>query len=116
MYASFDSSAVHLMDPYRASDPRPRLRWFELFTLTLLSRLPPSVDSTDTDFVLQFLKDTFSSHYNGKRQPFGLYTRASASHDSPARSPVAETPSPQTRSTWRPATRASTTRSHRSRS
>lgn len=24
--------------------------------------------------VLEFLKDTFMSHYNGRRQPFGLWT------------------------------------------
>jgi hypothetical protein len=38
---------IHLMDPWLDDDP---------------------------ETVLDFLKDTFLSHYNGKRQPFGLFT------------------------------------------
>jgi hypothetical protein len=49
MYASFDSAgAIHLMDPW--------------------------LDDTNTGKVLASLKDTFNSHYLGKRQPFGLFT------------------------------------------
>ncbi|KAM0749461.1 hypothetical protein T439DRAFT_343434 [Meredithblackwellia eburnea MCA 4105] len=51
MYAIFDqrgATGIHLMDPW--------------------------LDSTNTDDVLNWLKDSFLSHYNGNRQPFGLYT------------------------------------------
>ena len=50
MYAIFDERGVagpHLMDP-----------WLE----------------GDADAVLNWMKNTFNDHYNGNRQPFGLYT------------------------------------------
>lgn len=50
MYATFDASgtSIHLMDVW--------------------------LDSTDQQQVLDWLKHTFLSHYNGNRQPFGIYT------------------------------------------
>lgn len=52
MYATFETAnspaPIHLMDPW--------------------------LDSTDNDAVLGWLKESFLSHYNGNRQPFGLYT------------------------------------------
>ncbi|CDZ97989.1 carbohydrate esterase family 4 protein [Phaffia rhodozyma] len=52
MYALFDSSGnannIHLMDPW--------------------------LDNSDPAFTLKFMKETFTAHYNGNRQPFGLYT------------------------------------------
>ncbi|KAL7410239.1 hypothetical protein BDY24DRAFT_400595 [Mrakia frigida] len=52
MYAIFDNRTennIHLMDPWLDEIDNPA-------------------------FTLQFMKDTFTAHYNGKRQPFGLYT------------------------------------------
>ncbi|PWN50971.1 hypothetical protein IE53DRAFT_368458 [Violaceomyces palustris] len=51
MYAVFDergAAGAHLMDPW--------------------------LDSNDMNAVLGWLKNTFLDHYNGKRQPFGLYS------------------------------------------
>ncbi|KAH9461567.1 hypothetical protein Pst134EA_017866 [Puccinia striiformis f. sp. tritici] len=51
MYGIFDerqSSGVHLMDPW--------------------------LDDPDPNKVLEWMKSTFLSHYDGNRQPFGLYT------------------------------------------
>lgn len=51
MYAIFDdkgAAGVHLMDPW--------------------------LDSTNPDDSLSWMKNTFTAHYNGKKQPFGLYT------------------------------------------
>ncbi|EPQ30700.1 uncharacterized protein PFL1_01601 [Pseudozyma flocculosa PF-1] len=51
MYAIFDekgAAGAHLMDPW--------------------------LDSPNPDDVLNWMKNTFSDHYKGKRQPFGLYT------------------------------------------
>ncbi|GAA6011540.1 hypothetical protein JCM10207_002652 [Rhodosporidiobolus poonsookiae] len=51
MYSTFDpasSSAIHLMDPW--------------------------LDSDNMDDVLNWLKYSFSTHYDGNRQPFGLYS------------------------------------------
>ncbi|CAH7686651.1 family 4 carbohydrate esterase [Phakopsora pachyrhizi] len=51
MYGIFDerqSAGVHLMDPW--------------------------LDDPNADKVLEWMKSTFLTHYNGNRQPFGLYT------------------------------------------
>nr|AEY62513.1 left border a protein [Ustanciosporium gigantosporum] len=51
MYAIFDSrgaAGAHLMDPW--------------------------LDSNNASDVLEWMKSTFTDHYNGKRQPFGVYT------------------------------------------
>ncbi|GAK65039.1 carbohydrate esterase family 4 protein [Moesziomyces antarcticus] len=51
MYAIFDergAAGAHLMDPY--------------------------LDSANASDVLAWMKSTFTDHYNGKRQPFGVYT------------------------------------------
>lgn len=57
MYAMFDTrgqSGVHLMDP-----------WLD----------PADGSSTVNDSAtLAYMQDTFLAHYNGNRQPFGLYT------------------------------------------
>jgi hypothetical protein len=57
MYALFDSrgpEGVHLMDP-----------WLD----------NPNGESKPNDTAtLEYMKSTFTAHYNGKRQPFGLYT------------------------------------------
>lgn len=50
MYATFDASSAngaHLMDPWLEGEP---------------------------DDVLQWMKDTFNDHYNGKKAPFGMYS------------------------------------------
>ncbi|KAI0756459.1 hypothetical protein C8Q80DRAFT_1092934 [Daedaleopsis nitida] len=57
MYALFDKrgpDGIHLMDP-----------WLDA------ANGESSVDDAAT---LEYLKDTFTKHYNAKRQPFGLYT------------------------------------------
>ncbi|GAC98663.1 candidate polysaccharide deacetylase [Pseudozyma hubeiensis SY62] len=51
MYAIFDqrgAAGAHLMDPW--------------------------LDSSNASDVLSWMKNTFTDHYNGKRQPFGVYT------------------------------------------
>ncbi|KAL8279618.1 hypothetical protein RQP46_007931 [Phenoliferia psychrophenolica] len=51
MYATFDekgAAGIHLMDVW--------------------------LDSTNPDDALAWMKETFLTHYNGNRQPFGLYT------------------------------------------
>jgi hypothetical protein len=51
MYGIFDekqAGGVHLMDPW--------------------------LDDPDPNKVLEWMKSTFLAHYNGNRQPFGLYT------------------------------------------
>lgn len=57
MYSFFDdggAAGIHLMDPW-------------LDTATGQSKV-------NNDATLKFMKDTFTTHYNGKRQPIGLYT------------------------------------------
>jgi len=55
MYAQFDSAGgIHLMDP-----------WLD----TVGNNTNPNNTAT-----LEFLKSTFTDHYNGQKQPFGLYT------------------------------------------
>ncbi|RPD64578.1 hypothetical protein L227DRAFT_260922 [Lentinus tigrinus ALCF2SS1-6] len=57
MYAQFDNrgvDGVHLMDP-----------WLDTAN---------GATTVNDSATLEFLKNTFTAHYNGKRQPFGLYT------------------------------------------
>lgn len=57
MYATFDSrgtNGIHLMDP-----------WLDN---------PNGETSINDTATLEYMKDTFTAHYNGNRQPFGLYT------------------------------------------
>lgn len=57
MYATFDTrgvAGVHLMDP-----------WLDT---------ADSNNAVNDTATLNFLKNTFTAHYNAKRQPFGLYT------------------------------------------
>jgi hypothetical protein len=57
MYALFDKrgpEGIHLMDP-----------WLDTAN---------GASVVDDSATLEYLKSTFTDHYNGKRQPFGLYT------------------------------------------
>ncbi|KAF7300354.1 hypothetical protein HMN09_00918700 [Mycena chlorophos] len=57
MYALFDNrgeNGIHLMDPW-------------------LDTANGNTEVNDTA-TLEYMKSTFTSHYNGQRQPFGLYT------------------------------------------
>ncbi|KAJ7052258.1 hypothetical protein C8F01DRAFT_1033457 [Mycena amicta] len=57
MYALFDSrgqEGIHLMDP-----------WLDN---------PNGLDHPNDTATLEYMKATFTAHYNGNRQPFGLYT------------------------------------------
>jgi len=75
MYALFDNrgqAGVHLMDPWL---------WvlavfvFDHACLTHSIRdLANGASAVDDNATLAYMKDTFTAHYTGNRQPFGLYT------------------------------------------
>ena len=41
--------------------------------------MDPWLDNPDPNVVLSAMQNTFTAHYNGNRQPFGLYSHPSAS-------------------------------------
>jgi hypothetical protein len=73
MYALFDSRGTigpHLMDPWLWV-----LSIFNHPSLTCPTSDPANGASTVNDSAtLEYMKSTFTAHYTGNRQPFGLYT------------------------------------------
>ena len=51
----------------------PMYATFESDSATPVHLMDPQLDTTDAATVLGWLKTTFLQHYNGNRQPFGLY-------------------------------------------